>query len=354
MDTKNPSYLNGTSQRRRLVKKSSHHYSRSSSGIDSAHDAHSIHSKRSSSNSLRRTPSAPPPVRQNNTVAGAFAASSSPSPRHPTQAQSSNASPLQQQGYFAAAAPSSSSSSARLPYRNSPSLQPEPQFRQPAPTSAPANPAADDLIGAPFDGAAILNSIDSASYSPAPFAAPSPASATPSTGNTTATTATTAITTPRTSIPVQPQKSSSTTAVVARAAAPIFRAVSTKKPKPVLRSSKSVAAMDSTATLVDKSGIRVEAQAATPNRYSDESGGVPAKPPNVRKKSGFSGFVNSLVGSQKKPMISAPENPIHVTHVGYDSSTGQFTVCHRPRSPTTVMIAPANLPQRACPRNGNG
>jgi hypothetical protein len=25
-------------------------------------------------------------------------------------------------------------------------------------------------------------------------------------------------------------------------------------------------------------------------------------------------------------MISAPENPIHLTHVGYDSSTGQFTV----------------------------
>ncbi|KAJ3484724.1 hypothetical protein NLG97_g6985 [Lecanicillium saksenae] len=83
--------------------------------------------------------------------------------------------------------------------------------------------------------------------------------------------------------------------------------------------------MDSSATLVDKSGARVEAQAAQPKRYSDEAGSIPAKPPNTRKKSGFSGFVNSLVGSQKKPMISAPENPIHVTHVGYDSSTGQFT-----------------------------
>ncbi|KAJ4150236.1 hypothetical protein LMH87_010994 [Akanthomyces muscarius] len=323
MDTKNSSYFNGSSQRRRLVKKSSHHYSRSSSGLDSAHDAHSIHSKRSSSNSLRRTPSAPPPVRPSNTVAGAFAASSSPSPRHPTQAQSSNASPLQHQGQFAAAAATSSSSSSRLPYRNSPSAQPEPQFRQPAPasTSAPAKPAADDLIGAPFDGAAILSSIDSASYSPSTVAAPSSASSTPSINHTAATTA---VSTPRSSIPAQPQKSSSTTAV-ARAAAPIFRAVSTKKPKHSLRSSKSVAAMDSGVTLVDKSGTRVEAQAATPKRYSDESGGIPSKPPTVRKKSGFSGFVNSLVGSQKKPMISAPENPIHVTHVGYDSSTGQFT-----------------------------
>ncbi|KAJ4293724.1 signal transducing kinase of the PAK [Collariella sp. IMI 366227] len=59
-------------------------------------------------------------------------------------------------------------------------------------------------------------------------------------------------------------------------------------------------------------------------RYSDES--KETKMPSVlRKKSGFSGFMNSLVGSPKKPLISAPENPVHVTHVGYDSSTGQFT-----------------------------
>ena len=49
-------------------------------------------------------------------------------------------------------------------------------------------------------------------------------------------------------------------------------------------------------------------------------------PGMLRKKSGFSGFMNSLVGSPKKPLISAPENPVHVTHVGYDSTTGQFTV----------------------------
>ncbi|EGY14361.1 serine/threonine-protein kinase MST20 [Verticillium dahliae VdLs.17] len=67
----------------------------------------------------------------------------------------------------------------------------------------------------------------------------------------------------------------------------------------------------------------MDQQVVTPKRFSDE-----AKEPRVgvlRKKSGFSGFVNSLVGSQKKPIISAPENPVHVTHVGYDSTTGQFT-----------------------------
>jgi p21-activated kinase 1 len=110
---------------------------------------------------------------------------------------------------------------------------------------------------------------------------------------------------------------------------------------PSLRSSRSFAVMEPSAA--EKNAVfRADSQSNTPKRYSAENGPGSAgtgsgpgssssassyvKPPVVRKKSGFSGFVNSLVGSQKKPMISAPENPIHVTHVGYDSSTGQFTV----------------------------
>lgn len=58
-------------------------------------------------------------------------------------------------------------------------------------------------------------------------------------------------------------------------------------------------------------------------RTSDEAS-RPSKP--GRKKSGFSSFVTSLVGANKKPMISAPTNPVHVTHIGYDTSTGSFTV----------------------------
>jgi DNA-binding beta-propeller fold protein YncE len=47
----------------------------------------------------------------------------------------------------------------------------------------------------------------------------------------------------------------------------------------------------------------------------------------LRKKSGFSGFMSSIgVGSPRGVKISAPENPVHVTHVGYDNQTGQFTV----------------------------
>ncbi|KAL2146737.1 hypothetical protein VTI28DRAFT_2572 [Corynascus sepedonium] len=77
-------------------------------------------------------------------------------------------------------------------------------------------------------------------------------------------------------------------------------------------------------TLSEKAGASKSDGGNPHKRYSDE--GKESKLPSMlRKKSGFSGFMNSLVGSPKKPLISAPENPVHVTHVGYDSSTGQFT-----------------------------
>jgi p21-activated kinase 1 len=64
-------------------------------------------------------------------------------------------------------------------------------------------------------------------------------------------------------------------------------------------------------------GVRTPRQ-----RYSDE-----AKESKVlKKKSGFSSLMASLVGTPRKPTISAPENPVHVTHVGYDQETGEFTV----------------------------
>ncbi|KAL6234737.1 hypothetical protein BDW75DRAFT_240853 [Aspergillus navahoensis] len=60
-------------------------------------------------------------------------------------------------------------------------------------------------------------------------------------------------------------------------------------------------------------------------RFSDEA--TPARPPGPSrsKKSSFSSFVNSMLGSPRGIKISAPENPVHVTHVGYDNQTGQFT-----------------------------
>lgn len=93
---------------------------------------------------------------------------------------------------------------------------------------------------------------------------------------------------------------------------------------PALRQSASFTSADPATNEKLQASRIMENQVSTPKRYSDETreqrGGV------LRKKSGFSGLVSSLVGSQKKPIISAPENPVHVTHVGYDSSTGQFTV----------------------------
>lgn len=63
----------------------------------------------------------------------------------------------------------------------------------------------------------------------------------------------------------------------------------------------------------------------SPKRYSDDSSsGKPSI--SGRKKSGFSSFMNSMLGSPRNIKISSPENPIHMIHVGYDNVTGQFTV----------------------------
>jgi p21-activated kinase 1 len=94
---------------------------------------------------------------------------------------------------------------------------------------------------------------------------------------------------------------------------------------PPLRQSASFPATD-LPILSEKTSASKMDGTAPRQRYSDET--KESRIPSVlRKKSGFSGFMTSLVGSPKKPLISAPENPVHVTHVGYDSSTGQFTVC---------------------------
>lgn len=100
----------------------------------------------------------------------------------------------------------------------------------------------------------------------------------------------------------------------------------------------------------EKSTPRVgENQLISPKRYSDE--GKEPRQGMIRKKSGFSGFMSSIgVGSPRGVKISAPENPVHVTHVGYDNQTGQFTV--RPLPPADAPAA-ANR-SRVFPRSGNG
>jgi len=284
-------HFNGSSQRRKLTKKPpSHHYTRSSSGLDGGigFDAQSLQSKRSSQ-SLKRAPSAPA---ARTTPSNA---SNNSSPRHPPSTQRSNPSPLLFQGEFSPASP---------PYSNQAAAVAHPQVSLAAPlaSSIPPDPhvaqqplfnkPSDDFIGAPFDGAAILNRLDAANLSSAPSTLHH-----------------------RPNLP--PPLTKTTTDPRAQA---LLSGTS-----PALRQSASFTSP--LPTMSEKSqGNRTSDNAIlSPKRLSDET--KEARVGVLRKKSGFSGFVSGLVGSPKKPIISAPENPVHVTHVGYDSTTGQFTVC---------------------------
>ncbi|BDD62902.1 signal transducing kinase of the PAK [Monascus purpureus] len=60
-------------------------------------------------------------------------------------------------------------------------------------------------------------------------------------------------------------------------------------------------------------------------RHSDEGNGTKVFGSGRSKKNSFSNFVTNMLGSPRNVKISAPENPVHVTHVGYDNKTGQFT-----------------------------
>ena len=75
----------------------------------------------------------------------------------------------------------------------------------------------------------------------------------------------------------------------------------------------------------------------TPKRYSDEA--KSAAP--WKKKGSFSSFMTTVLGSPRNVKISNPENPVHVTHVGFDNETGQFTV-----SQTTLESFPSGASLR--------
>ena len=148
-----------------------------------------------------------------------------------------------------------------------------------------------DLLGQRFDSAAILSNLNAVPYSSDPQ--PSQLQPPPRLQQQSDFTALR---------PSRTNESSSTGSTVALA-------------DPSVRLSESFAA----------TGRRME-DIASPRgdlRYGDEAKEGKA----LKKKSGFSKFVNDLVGSPRRPAISAPENPVHVTHVGYDQETGEFTVC---------------------------
>ncbi|KAK3295168.1 uncharacterized protein B0H64DRAFT_394441 [Chaetomium fimeti] len=317
-----------SSQRRRLTKKppsaahyhSHHSSSRFSAASDGRVDAQSLGSKQSST-SLRRAPSAPignrTPASNATDFSPRFPAAQSPAFSLATSR--SHTSPALPDGTPAALSASSSHSHYR-------SLQTRADAQQPR--SVPgdilqplSSKTSDELIGAPFDGTAILDRI-AATKSPAQSNNSSsghnnnnhhdhdhhndgdnhnhnhgpghgPDHRPP----------------PRLTLQQPPR------------ADPGTRTMGYSPPP--LRQSATYPAGD-LPILNEKGGPPKPDSAGLHKRYSDES--KESKIPSMlRKKSGFSGFMNSLVGSPKKPLISAPENPVHVTHVGYDSTTGQFT-----------------------------
>ncbi|KAK3316180.1 hypothetical protein B0H66DRAFT_560636 [Apodospora peruviana] len=309
MDSPNTTLSHGPSHRRRLTKKPpSSHYHSSSFSIDGRIDAQSLASKRSS-NSLRRAPSAPsaptPP-----TISLSSNASDHSSPRFftaPTTSSTtrSHPSPVLPGTEFMVSGPSLSQSQSQPPFQpqQPPQLQPQqPHYRRDLPNSDPSNlgsplssKTSAELIGAPFDGNAILSRIEATKSPSHPLHHPPPP--------------------PR---PAPPP--------------PLHTPVSDARghmgpPPPPLRQSASFSKTEQPVMSEKPAGLpRMDSSMSSSGskRYSDESKDS-RMPGMLRKKSGFSGFMNSLVGSPKKPLISAPENPVHVTHVGYDSTTGQFT-----------------------------
>lgn len=274
MDT--PSLNSNNSHRRKLVKKRPSHQQQTPSFTGRAsnggrNDSYSQSTR--SSNSLTRRPSVP----------------HAHSSQHYT---TSTASSLQQ------ADPSQGGADFTLPLQDT-----YPNYLAGA-THAPSGQAAvapDDFIGAPFDSAGILSSLD-------------------------ATKATSPV-----RIDEQYKQYGQSSPTQRSHIPPAGASYSLDVHRHPSLPSPGFASMESSS---EKSlGSRLGADhLATAKRLSDD--GRESKGGGLRKKSGLTNFVNSLVGASKKPVISAPENPVHLTHVGYDSNTGQFTVrsdtAHRP------------------------
>lgn len=149
------------------------------------------------------------------------------------------------------------------------------------PKHFPANNSSNDLIGAPFDATGILSSIQ---YSNSNGATPGP---------------------PRSQPPPLMHTHTS----------PDLRLHQTQTAGPIPPGGQR---------MMEVTPPRSDTGTLSPKRFSGEA--QTSKPTTFRKKSGFSSFVNSMLGSPRTIKISAPENPMHMIHVGFDNETGQFTV----------------------------
>ncbi|KAH6618113.1 hypothetical protein B0J18DRAFT_436501 [Chaetomium sp. MPI-SDFR-AT-0129] len=320
----------------------SHHSHRYSTNSDGRVDAQSLGSERSST-SLRRAPSAPHGTRTPTSATSEFSPRfpAAPSPAFSFTSSRSHASPAVPTTTLAAPASTSAalSASSHGHYRTlqtqadaQQQRQKQHQKKQQQPRSVPADvlqplssKTSDELIGAPFDGTAILDRIaatkspiqdhdhehsDSGSQS---SRGRNGVSSKP--GDNYSHTKPNHTRVPQPLLPLA-TRADPGTRTMGHSPPPLRQSATFPAGDLPILSEKGGAAATTTAAKADGTGLH--------KRYSDES--RESKLPSVlRKKSGFSGFMNSLVGSPKKPLISAPENPVHLTHVGYDSSTGQFT-----------------------------
>jgi hypothetical protein len=163
-----------------------------------------------------------------------------------------------------------------------------------------------DLLGQRFDSLSVISSFDKISYGSQNPGDVQPRSQSQSEPHS----ASSAFDEPSSHRPAHPQHSSST-----------FSGSKSTRARAASRLDQALVAagrrMEDLNARGGDSGARSPRQ-----RYSDEA----RETNKLKKKSGFSSFMNNLVGTPRKPTISAPENPVHVTHVGYDQNTGEFTV----------------------------
>ncbi|KAK0857714.1 signal transducing kinase of the PAK [Friedmanniomyces endolithicus] len=130
-----------------------------------------------------------------------------------------------------------------------------------------------DLLGSIFDSAAIYRTFNAVPYSDTP--------------------------------PAQPQSTPGAPALSQSQASPPSRAA----PLSLIDTSGNTVARANPAVRLSQS------LAATGRRMEDI--------PQPQRRRGLASFFN--LSSPRRPAISAPENPVHVTHVGYDQETGEFT-----------------------------
>lgn len=186
----------------------------------------------------------------------------------------------------------------------------DPRFSVTAKTST-------DLLGQRFDSAAILSNLNAVTYPSEPQLLQPQAS------------------------PLLHQNSDITASQPSHLRYQNSNQSTTTLANPEVRLSQSLAATGR--RMDDISSPRGDLGARNPRqRLSDEAKEGKA----AKKKTGFSSFVNNLVGTPKRPAISAPENPVHVTHVGYDQETGEFTVssCAAPNRTTSLILVIERFP----------